>query len=132
MTSDTPPFSFPPPAELPDNLPFWQAARERRLLIRQCDDCSRPHWYPRPLCPYCMGSTHWREASGRGSIYTWSLTRRAAPTPFCIAYVTLEEGVTMLTHILDWEHSPVSIGQAVRVTFVETDGGPPVPAFVRA
>ncbi|HKT95920.1 MAG TPA: OB-fold domain-containing protein [Paraburkholderia sp.] len=128
----TPAYVFAPPAELPDNAPFWQAAREQRLLVKQCDDCSRLHWYPRPLCPYCMGTTHWRQASGRGTVYTYSIARRAGPAPFCIAYVTLEEGITLLTHIVDWERAPVHIGQPVRVTFAQTDGGPPVPVFVRA
>lgn len=129
-TTDTP-YVFAPPAELPDNAQFWQAAREQRLLVRQCDACARLHWYPRPLCPYCMGTTHWRQASGRGTVYTYSITRRAGPAPFCIAYVTLDEGVTLLTHIVDWERAPVQIGQPVRVTFAATDGGPPVPVFVR-
>lgn len=117
------------PAELPDNAPFWQAAREGRLLVKQCDECGKPHWYPRVLCPFCMGTTHWKQASGRGTVYTYSITRRAGPTPFCIAYVTLDEGVSMLTHIVDCDFDSVRIGQKVQVKFSATQDGAPVPTF---
>lgn len=117
------------PAELPDNAPFWQAAREGRLLVKQCDECGKPHWYPRVLCPFCMGTTHWKQASGHGAVYTYSVTRRAGPTPFCIAYVTLDEGVSMLTHIVDCDLDSVRIGQKVRVKFSATQDGAPVPTF---
>ncbi|CAB3790943.1 hypothetical protein LMG28688_03190 [Paraburkholderia caffeinitolerans] len=129
MTSPYIPRALKAPAELPDSAEFWQAAREDRLLVKYCDDCGKPHWYPRVLCPFCMGTTHWREASGLGTIYTYSVTRRAGPTPFCIAYVALDEGVSMMTHIVDCDLDSLHIGQKVRVRFSPTDDGPPVPTF---
>jgi uncharacterized OB-fold protein len=52
--------------------------------------------------------------------------------PYAIAYVTLEEGPTMLTNIVDGDLDAIRIGQRVRVRFVPTDGGPPVPMFAPA
>ncbi|MGO4325942.1 Zn-ribbon domain-containing OB-fold protein [Cupriavidus sp. 2TAF22] len=123
---------FKAPAELPDNAEFWQAARAHRLLVRHCKSCGKPHWYPRTLCPFCMGDTQWKQASGRGTIYAFSVTRRAGPTPFCIAYVTLEEGVSMMTNIIDCDLDTVHIGQAVQVRFAPSEDGAPVPAFAPA
>ncbi|MGO4330301.1 Zn-ribbon domain-containing OB-fold protein [Cupriavidus sp. 2TAF22] len=117
------------PQVAPDNTEFWEAAREGRLLVRHCKSCGKPHWYPRTLCPFCMGDTEWKQASGRGTIYSFSVTRRAGPTPFCIAYVKLEEGVTMMTHIVDCDLDTVRIGQEVKLTFTPTEDGPPVPTF---
>ncbi|MEN7527356.1 MULTISPECIES: Zn-ribbon domain-containing OB-fold protein [unclassified Cupriavidus] len=119
------------PDELPDNTAFWQAAREGKLLVRHCTGCGKPHWYPRTLCPFCMGDTEWKTASGLGEIYSFSITRRAGPNPFCIAYVRLDEGVTMMTHIVDTDLDSVRIGQRVKVRFAETDGegSAPVPVF---
>jgi uncharacterized OB-fold protein len=117
------------PDESPENTEFWAAARDGRLLVRHCDSCGQPHWYPRTLCPFCMGETRWKTASGRGTVYSYSVTRRAGPTPFCMAYVTLDEGITMMTRIVDCDLDTVRIGQRVALTFTPTDNGAPVPTF---
>ncbi len=78
MTTPYTPITYKAPSEQPDNTEFWQAAQAGRLLVRHCDCCGKPHWYPRTLCPFCLGTTHWKEASGRGTIYSYSVTRRAA------------------------------------------------------
>ena len=70
-------------------------------------------------------------SSGRGIIYSYSVMRRV-PVPYAIAYVTLEEGVTMMTNIVGCDLDAIRIGQAVRVVFRPTDGGPPVPTFTPA
>jgi uncharacterized OB-fold protein len=124
--------AFKAPFEEPDNGDFWRAARENRLLLRYCDSCGEPHWYPRTLCPFCMGTTHWKLASGRGTIYSHSVTRRAGPSPYCIAYVTLDEGVTMMTQIVDCDLDTVRIGQRVQLRFSPSEGGAPVPTFTLA
>ncbi|MDF3886791.1 Zn-ribbon domain-containing OB-fold protein [Cupriavidus basilensis] len=129
MTTPHTPTVFDAPTEYPDNAEFWAAAREGRLLVKHCDHCGKPHWYPRTLCPFCMGTTSWKQASGRGTVYSYSVTRRAGPTPFCMAYVTLEEGVTMMTQIVDCDLDSVRIGQKVELTFTPTDNGPPMPTF---
>jgi uncharacterized OB-fold protein len=54
---------------------------------------------------------------------------RRAKEPYAIAYVTLAEGPTMMTNIVDCDFDKLSIGQAVNVVFKETEGGPPVPMF---
>lgn len=130
MTTPDVPTLYKSPDELPDNAAFWQAAREGRLMLRYCTACGKPHWYPRVLCPFCLGDTEWKTATGFGEIYTYSITRRVGPQPFCIAYVRLDEGVTMLTHIVDTDLDSVRIGQRVKVRFAATEGGPPVPVFV--
>jgi uncharacterized OB-fold protein len=120
---------LPAPPVTPEGEAFWQAAQEGRLLVRVCTACGKPHWYPRAICPFCMSSaTEWRAASGRGTIYSFSVMRRAAQ-PYAIAYVTLEEGPTMMTNLVDCDFDRLAIGQEVTVTFKATDGGPPVPCF---
>jgi uncharacterized OB-fold protein len=82
--------------------------------------------------PVLHGRHRWKEASGLGTVYAFSVTRRAGPNPFCIAYVTLEEGVTMMTHIVDCDLDTVRIGQPVRVRFSPSEDGAPVPTFAPA
>src|SRR2546426_11511285 len=122
----------PAPPVSPETRPFWDAAAAGRLMIKSCGACSRAHYYPRALCPFCGSDrTEWLPASGRGTIYSYSVMRRL-PVPYAIAYVTLEEGVTMMTNIVDGDLDRLRIGQPVRVVFQPTDGGPPVPMFAPA
>ena len=118
------------PPEYPDNTGLWAAAREGRLLVRYCKSCAQPHWYPRPICPHCgSDDTEYRESKGQGTVYSVSVTRRAGPIPFAIAYVTLDEGVTMMSNIVDCDLDAVRIGDRVEVVFKPTEGGAPVPMF---
>jgi uncharacterized OB-fold protein len=77
---------------------FWDATLEGRLELPRCTSCEFVIWYPRELCPEC-GSTdvEWFEASGRGEVYSFSVTRRmpgrwGKAAPFVLAYVELDEG----------------------------------------
>ncbi|MGO1121088.1 Zn-ribbon domain-containing OB-fold protein [Rhodovibrionaceae bacterium A322] len=108
---------------------YWDATKEGKLLLKKCGDCNDTHFYPRAVCPHCLSNnTQWYQASGKGKIYSYSVMRRAE-IPYVIAYVTLEEGVTMLTNIVDCDFEGLSIDQAVEVTFRETEGGQALPMF---
>ena len=120
------------PDQSPETKPYWDAAANGHLLIKKCNACGEPHFYPRSICPFCFsGDTTWVAASGKGTIYSYSVMRRA-PAPYVVAYVTLAEGPTMITNIVDCDLNAVKIGQAVKVTFKPSDGGPPVPMFTPA
>ena len=116
--------SFTAPASNPESDPFYAAAREGRFMLRTCKSCGKPHWYPRALCPFCFGETEWTEASGEGTIYSFSPMRRGG---FTIAYVTLAEGPTMMTNIVDCDMDAIAIGQKVRLKFVPAEDGTPEP-----
>ena len=64
-----------------------------------------------------------------GVIYTFSVTRRGAGAPYCIAYVTLDEGPTLMTNIVDADLDAVRIGQRVQVVFKKSEGGSSIPMF---
>jgi uncharacterized protein len=118
-----------PPVVTAEGKAFFDAARQGRFMIPVCKACERAHWYPRAICPFCAGDKiEWREASGKATIYTLSVMRRVKE-PYIIAHVTLAEGPTMLTNIVDCDTDHVRIGQPVTVVFQETDNGPPVPMF---
>ena len=123
---------IPAPEANPETKPFWDAAAEGRLLIKKCVTCGQVHFYPRAICPFCgSDKTEWVSASGRGTVYSYSVMRRV-PIPYALAYVTLEEGVTMMTNIVDCDLDAIRIGQRVRVAFKPSEGGPPVPMFTPA
>ncbi len=120
---------IPAPAILPDTAPYWEAANEGRLLLKCCTDCGEVHFYPRDICPHCLSSrTEWFEAQGTGTIYSFSTNPRARDN-FIMAYVTLDEGVTMMTNLVDCDPGTLSVGQRVKVVFRPASNGQAVPMF---
>ena len=115
----------------PEAQPFFDAAREGRLLLKRCLDCRELHYYPRAVCPFCASPrTEWVEANGRGTIYSYSVMRRVEK-PYVIAYVTLEEGVIVLTNVVDCDFDRVRIGGPVRAVF-KPQGDLVIPMFAPA
>jgi len=120
---------IPAPKVLPESLPFWQAADAGRLLLKKCNACGQAHHYPRDLCPFCLGEdTAWIEAAGTGTVYSFS-TMGQGEQAYTLAFVTLAEGLTLMTNLVDCDPARVAIGDAVRVVFKPSEGGHAVPMF---
>lgn len=113
----------------PDSAAFQAAATEGRFVVPRCTACARFHWHPRPFCPFCSGdAVEWQPASGRGTVYTYTVMRRARPV-YVIAYVRLAEGTTMMANIVDCPPDKVRIGMEVEVVFHAAPGEVLVPMF---
>jgi len=120
------------PMPFPETARYWEAAAQGKLLLKHCAACGADHFYPRALCPFCFSEkTEWREAAGTGTIYSFSVMRRAE-LPYAIAYVTLAEGPTMMTNIVDCDLDAIRIGQPVRLVFKPAQNGQAVPMFTVA
>jgi uncharacterized protein len=121
---------IPKPMVLPETLAYWQAADEGRLLVKRCTACGEHHHYPRDICPFCASeATEWRQATGGGTVYSFS-TMGQGDAAFTLAYVTLDEGPTLLTNLVGAD--AYAVGQRVRVVFRPSDGGHAVPMFTPA
>lgn len=117
------------PTVLADVAQYWEAANQGKLLIKVCQDCRKPHWYPRAICPHCLSeATAWAEASGRGEIYSYS-SMWADGQVYTLAYVTLAEGVTLMTNIVGCAHETLCVGMPVTVVFASSPLGQAVPVF---
>lgn len=117
------------PARTPESETFWNAARNGKLMLGRCRSCGEAHYYPRSICPFCFSTeVEQNEASGSGHIYSFSVMRRAT-TPYVIAYVTLEEGPTMMTNIVNCDADGIAIGQTVKLMFQPTEGGEALAVF---
>ncbi|WP_285411437.1 Zn-ribbon domain-containing OB-fold protein [Variovorax sp. efr-133-TYG-130] len=107
--------------------PYWQAAAQGKLLIKRCKECSQVHFYPRALCPHCLGDTEWVESRGVGRVYSASTVQQADGN-YVIAYVELDEGVTMLTNLID-AGDGVAIGARVRLSMQPAANELAIPMF---
>ena len=123
---------YPAPAPNAETEVFWTAAKRGKFLIKRCKECKEPHYFPRALCPFCLGDTDWEESSGEGVIYTYTITRRSPTGPFSLGYVTLKEGPTIYTNFVDCDFDKLKIGARVKVVFKETEGEAPLPIFALA
>ena len=97
----------PGPTQVPLTEPFWAAAAEGRLLIQSCGSCGQAVFYPRALCPHCWSNDlSWIEALGTARLKSFSQVWKPGhpgwlpAAPYFVGLVTLEEGPTMLSHIL--------------------------------
>jgi uncharacterized OB-fold protein len=113
-----------------ETAPYWEGAREGRLLIKSCRSCGRAFFYPRTYCPRCGSSdTEWTEASGRGTVYTYTVVYQNDLPPFrdrlpyVVAIVELEEGVRMTSNVEGVPAEDVRCDMPVVVSFREEDRG---------
>ena len=128
-TSKTAMRDIPGPVPDPETQPWWDACNNGQFLVRHCRKCGENHFLPRTICPFCFSDeTEWKTAAGTATIYTFSVMRRA-DAPYVLAYVTLDEGPTVMTNIATSDVDAVHIGQRVRVAFENTDTGQKLPLF---
>ncbi len=133
---DNPP--LPQPIANADSKPYWDGARDRKLLIRKCSACSQLHFMPRYLCPHCWSDQlEWVQAKGTGTVHSFSVVHRASDpsyasrVPYVIALIDLEEGPRMMANVLGDDALSVAIGDRVQVTFEDRGDGALIPQFNR-
>ena len=124
MTAMTQSKPKPEPVVQPWAQQYWDAARNNRLVLQYCSRCDKVIHYPRIACPHCgSDDLGWREATGRGTIYSYTVVESNAPSafipdiPYVVAVIRLEEGVQMLSNVVDCDPCSLRCDQPVEVTF---------------
>jgi uncharacterized OB-fold protein len=113
----------PVPTPTPVTQPFWDATKEHRLLIQRCAN-GHLFYYPRSHCPKCLSNElTWVEASGTGTVYSFTVARRATSpefeedVPYVIAAIDLEEGPRMTSMLVEADVDAVTIGARVELVW---------------
>src|SRR2546430_9903578 len=118
---------YPAPMVNPEIKPFFDAAAQGTLMLKKCAACGQAHHYPRAICPFCASDrTEWITASGRGTIYSYSVMRRAA-VPSAIGYGAPEGGQPLMTTIGARDLDPRRIRLPVGVGLKPEEGRAPGP-----
>lgn len=119
-----------------DSEQYWAAARRHELVLQQCEACAKFRFYPRSVCPNCLSDRfQWKHASGRGSVYSFTIIHRPPlpafrnRVPYVLALIELEEGVRMMTNIVECHPADVYIGMPVKVTFEDVTEEITLPQF---
>jgi uncharacterized OB-fold protein len=121
------PADFPlPDTDWEGTRGFWAAAAREQLAIPRCAACARLQWYPRERCAACGGSElPWTPVSGRGTLFSWAVVRRALVPAFAdkVPYVTglvalvEDPAVRVVTNLVDCAPEALRAEMPVRVVF---------------
>jgi uncharacterized OB-fold protein len=131
----TPQLPAPVPEIAPETAAFWAATLTGTLLLQRCEGCGKACYYPRFVCPHCHSTNLIDfEASGRGTIYSYTVTTRgileyAKAGAYVLAMIELDEGPKMVSNLVDCDPAELAIGQRVEVVFADTGGGGALPRF---
>jgi uncharacterized protein len=113
---------------------WWDATRERRLVVQRCEACGHHQHYPRPLCLACSSTeVAFVDAVGTGHVHSFTVVHRA-PTddftpPYVVALVRLAEGPVLMSNIVGCDPEEVRCEMPVRVDWRALDDGRHLPVF---
>ncbi len=126
----------PLPQPTPWSQPFWAGCREGRLLIQHCGDCDQYVFYPKLFCPFCLSKNlNWIESTGRGKIYSYTAVHSYQPSeftadvPYVIAIILLDEGVRLMSNIIECQPEQVRCDMDVEVVFDKVTEEVTLPKF---
>ena len=118
------------------NRPFWEGTKQGKLLLPRCTSCGEIFFFPRPFCPSCHSdAVEWIEASGKGRIYTYTTVRANPPSvfahevPFVVAIIRLEEGVQLMSNVVDVDDPRLACDAEVEVLFEPVNDDITLPLF---
>lgn len=119
-----------------DTRLYWEATRRHELVIQRCRSCGEHYFYPRPHCPLCLSErTAWVPASGRGTVYAFTVVHRppgpgfAERGPYVVALVDLAEGPRMMSNVVGCAPEEVHSGMLVHVDFEDVTPEVSLPVF---
>ncbi len=122
----------------PEARPYWEGARDGKLMIPKCRACQKPFMYPRVLCPHCGSrDVGWVQASGRGKLFSFEIAHQIlnkafkVKTPVVLAMVELDEGPRILTNLVNVAPDPKAIrcDMPVEVVFEKLTDEITLPMF---
>jgi len=109
----------------PASAPFYEAARGGRLLLAYCEHCRRYEQPGARTCPVCLGQLGWRQASGRGAVFSFVVFHRALhpafEVPYAVCMIELEEGPRIVGELIDAAPDAVEVGLPVAAVFAADD-----------
>ena len=134
-TSETAPPEKPQPRITKCAAPYWQHAKDEKLVLPYCGECEASFYYPRLWCPTCFNQDiSWKQLSGKGKVYSYSIIYQSplpsyqGDLPYVLAIIELDEGPHMMANVLNCDVDTVSVDMAVEVLF-EDRGDMKIPQF---
>jgi len=129
-------YNKPIPVITAEAREFWEGCKRHELLIQRCKDCGTYRHYPRPMCPKCGSwNTEWARVSGKGKVYTWTVAVQPfhpgfmEETPYAAVIIELDEGVRLVSNVMDVKPEDLYVGMPVEVVFEDVTEEVTLPKF---
>ncbi len=112
------------PILYPEEMPYWRATKQRKLVLQRCDGCGKV-WFPiGPTCPFCQSNMFtWTEMSGRGVVHNYVIYHKAwipyyqDKVPYALVQVEIEEGPRLTANLWDVPIDQIKIGMKVEAAW---------------
>ncbi|MCJ7520639.1 MAG: Zn-ribbon domain-containing OB-fold protein [Dehalococcoidia bacterium] len=124
----------PIPPIIWDNMGYWEGINRHELVFQRCKECGTWRHPPRPVCPKCRSfEKEWAPSTGKGAVYSW-VTYQESPhpgfkAPYSVVLLEMEEGVRLVSNMVDIKPEEISIGMPVEVVFEDIAEGLTLPKF---
>ncbi|MGH7118600.1 MAG: Zn-ribbon domain-containing OB-fold protein [Acetobacteraceae bacterium] len=118
-----------PPTPSSFSAPYWEATRQKKLLVQRCIRTGKYQWFARPVSIFSgRRDLEWREVCGRGKVFTWTVTRRGPGAfrghePYMVATVTLDVGVNVIANLIHCPLDKCRVGLTVVPYWVPLPSG---------
>jgi hypothetical protein len=112
----------------PDVAVWWDATKEKKFLLPECQDCGHKWWPPWPACSACASmNVGWHEIEGTGFVYSYIsveqpiLGHMVTAVPYVVAIVELPDGTnadgskTRISALMLDDEADVAIGLPVKL-----------------
>ncbi len=118
---------------------FYDYCTAGELRFQRCSHCSQWRHVPREMCAECGSfAWTWERSTGHGSVFSWTVVERALhpdfeeDTPYAVVVVEMDEGVRLLSRVVDIAPADLQIGMSVEVAFDPVTDGLALPRFRRS
>ena len=118
-----------PPKPRSFSKAYWDATREKRLIVQYDKRSGKYQFFPRATSIYDgHRNLDWREVPGKGEIFSYTIAYRARPPfqghePFVIGLVTLDERVNVMANIVHCDRDRLNIGLRVKPFWAPLSNG---------
>ena len=137
MTADQT-YAKPLPVTDPVTAPFWESVRAHAMRLQRCHGCGRWVFYPRGLCPHCFSADlAWEPVAGTGVVHAFTIVHRHpspafnGEVPYVVALIELDEGVRLLSNLVEVAPDPAAarVGLPVEVVYDDVTPEVTLPKF---
>lgn len=125
----------PVPVPDADSAPFWEACRDRRLVVQECTSCGQRRYPPVGMCHRCRSwELRWVEL-GDGEVYSWVVVHHSPiealrrEVPYVVAVIDFGDGVRIPTQLVGVEPDQIHAGMRVRIRWQEIASGDVLALF---
>ena len=134
--NQSPEYNRPLPRRHGFGAEFYDFCKQHELRFQRCKGCGTWRHVPRDMCAKC-GSPQWEwaKSSGKGTVFSWTtvmqpmLPQFADVVPYSPVVIELEEGVRMVSWLVDVAPGDIRIGLPVEVVFEDVTPEVTLPKF---